>query len=171
MVLKITYKFMRNLLNVALCSHCHQEQSDGAHYCKFCGTNLQNINTNDDTETTVIKTCKKCGQKIIGTQQFCQNCGAQIDDSSMNSIVVEPTAINSSNAGSANRLVNTCATGCGWPIGVLLILIGLFFIIMSIWALTDGLNILSCFIPFVFGLVSLGWGYAITKAVGYKIKL
>ena len=146
-----------------ICNSCGKVNPASSHFCLYCGNKIT------QAQTQII--CPHCGNQLIQGANFCPRCGMKIDDSSMDSIIDEPTIIKSSDVGSANKLANTCATGCGWPVGVALAVFGIFLIIASIGALISGVNIGGCIIAFLFGFALFGWGSAIMKAVGYKIKL
>lgn len=159
---------MSGWLIILLCPRCEEEKRKKANFCKFCGDSLQG---NTENITTDVYICKNCGEELALNQQYCPNCGMKNENVS---IYRRPNYHNNNtqeDSGSAQRLANTCATGCGFPVGVFLAFIGLFFLIVSIWGLINGMNLGSFLIGFIIGIVLFGWGAAIVKSVGFKIKI
>ena len=63
------------------CTSCKNEISEGAKFCKFCGTPVSAASK--DTVTTE-KICSNCNQSVSATAKFCKFCGERIDaDSSI----------------------------------------------------------------------------------------
>ncbi|MDD4127620.1 MAG: zinc ribbon domain-containing protein [Methanomicrobium sp.] len=151
-----------------MCQYCEQEKNKGAQFCGYCGIDLY---YNSENENAGIYVCKNCGEELDSNQQYCPKCGQKKDELSLPSKISNQNSINSADQGSAKKLANTCATGCGFPVGVFLGFAGLFFLIVSFWGLINGMNFISFLFGFVIGLSLFGWGAAIIKSVGFKIKL
>jgi membrane protease subunit (stomatin/prohibitin family) len=52
------------------CSNCSKQVFTDAHYCPFCG---------NDLEKTQITKCGKCGKELPPGTKFCTDCGEKID--------------------------------------------------------------------------------------------
>ncbi len=58
---------------MAVCKICGKELVDGARFCSFCGSSV-----NDKPE--ILHICKNCGGKFKGSFAFCPRCGTENPD-------------------------------------------------------------------------------------------
>lgn len=59
------------------CNKCQSEISEGAKFCKNCGSLVQASPNPPAAEEKNL--CKKCGSQLAEGAQFCNNCGASVE--------------------------------------------------------------------------------------------
>lgn len=85
----------RNGGEFMLCQHCGSELSEGAKFCRRCGTKQVEIKKEQQIreKTESFRFCRECGSELSKEAKFCRKCGAKQTEDPLTVTMPEETIL------------------------------------------------------------------------------